>query len=159
MKAFFIQYIVSFFSKKAVKPAQAKFFYVVILFSLSWLTVSQETTKNRVDRIGKKVERIPGIVRENNQALAIELYTDAQLYAGNIIGAITRANEDVLNEIDITERRRNQLIEQMNARFDGLVNEVERLKEMQKINQGYEIKSRKIGQFNKNGHEIFIVEK
>ena len=144
MKYFILQYIISFFQGKEISPGQAKFFYVTFFGVLTWLTVSQQQISNRLDHITEKIGEVPGIIESSDSALVRQLYSDAEGYAEKIILAIQSANTDIVSEIDISERRRDQLINQVNARFDGLLHEVEQIKESQERENNYKIRVRKI---------------
>lgn len=132
--------------------------------AITYLNVSLISTNNRINEIQDEMRYMPEMVKHSNRELAQMLYADAQQYSAKVISCIIKANTDILFHLDISNRERDKAIREIESRFDGIVNEVEQLKNQyryqdQKIDNYFKrpdtsnrrIDWRRIGMFNKYG--------
>lgn len=132
MKTFLIEHILSLFTGKDLNPGQMKLFFGFILSGMVWLSVSQSKTEEKVNLIQAQVADMPEIISQHNNDLAQMMYADAQRYSAKVIECIIKANTDILFQLDISEKERDKAIRAIESRFDGVINDIERLQNQDK---------------------------
>lgn len=128
MKTFILEQILSFFTGKRLSAGQLKFFILLMSGAVTYLNISLISTNARINEIQAEMRYMPEMVKQSNQQLAQMLYADAQEYSAKVISCIIKANTDILFHLDISDRERDKAIREIESRFDGIINEVEQLK-------------------------------